>query len=238
MLITVQDKILDPLLSLLYPPKCAICKTLGAELMCERCVASIVPVAEPACPACGQSLGDARKCAHCTFRVPAFDAARAMGAYEGVLQHAIHLLKYRDRPGLAEPLGTALAHYARREAPSLGSLHVDAVAPIPMHPSRRRIRGYNQAERLARTVARELDLPLATDLLIRRSNTRPQVGLSQEARRQNLSNAFAVGNRPPTGMRILLIDDVSTTGSSLHECAKALKAEGASKVYGLTLAAG
>lgn len=234
----VQDRILDPILTLLYPPKCAVCKTLGSTILCERCLGSIVPVAEPACPRCGQTLGEVGKCGHCTLRIPAFDRARAMGAHEGVLQRAVHLLKYRDRPGLADPLGVALADYARRQAQALGNLQLDFVAPIPMHPARRRVRGYNQAERLARVVARKLSIPLSTDLLIRRVNTRPQVGLTQEERRQNLSTAFAPGKQDATGARVLLIDDVSTTGASLHECAKALKSAGAQSIYGLTLAAG
>jgi len=206
--------------------------------MCDRCLASIAPVAEPTCGRCGQTLGDAGICGHCTVKTPDFDRARALGAHEGVLQHAIHLLKYRDRPMLAEPLGHALVDYARRESKSLGDLLVDLVIPVPMHPSRVRTRGYNQAERLAKVVARELGVELAVDAVVRKINTRAQVGLTQEARRSNLSNAFARGPRNVDGMRILLIDDVSTTGASLSECAKALKSAGARSVYGLTLAAG
>lgn len=235
---SVIPTIVDPILTLLYPPKCAICKTLGASILCERCLRSIVPVAAPVCDRCGQTLGDARLCGHCTRRAPAFDCARAMGAHEGVLQIGIHLLKYRDRPALAEPLGNALADFARREAVALGNLAVDVVVPVPMHPARRRVRGYNQAERLAVVVARELGLPMSTDLLIRRRNTRAQVGLAQEARQQNLADAFAPGRQSAAGMSILLIDDVSTTGSSLHESAAALKRTGAVSVYALTLAAG
>jgi len=229
---------LDPVLALVYPPKCVVCKSFGAAVMCERCLRSIVPVAEPSCGRCGQTLGDAAMCGHCTRRTPAFDKARALGLHDGILKHAIHLLKYRDRPRLAEPLGIALAAFARDHSAELGNLKIDAIVPVPMHPARRRTRGYNQAERLADVVARELSVLMSTDMLVRRVNTRAQVGLTQEARQQNLAGAFGVGAKEVAGLSILVIDDVSTTGSSLHECALALKSAGAKKVYGLTLAAG
>jgi len=230
--------VLDPVLALVYPPKCTVCRTFGAAVMCERCLRSIVPVAEPSCGRCGQTLGEAGACGHCTKRAPAFDKARALGAHDSVLKHAIHLLKYRDRPRLAEPLGIALAAFARDHSADLGNLKIDMVVPVPMHPARRRTRGYNQAERLAAVVARELLLSMSADALVRRVNTKAQVGLTQEARQQNLTGAFGAGSLTVTGMSILVIDDVSTTGSSLHECALALKSAGANKVYALTLAAG
>ncbi|MGO8674144.1 MAG: double zinc ribbon domain-containing protein [Capsulimonadaceae bacterium] len=229
----------DPILSLLYPPKCAVCRRLGEPVLCERCRNAVTAVTEPICALCGQSLGEHTACSHCTLRRPAFDAARALGAYEGTLKHAIHLLKYRDRPALADPLGVLLAEYARNCAPALDGLAFDRIVPVPMHAARRRVRGYNQSERIARSLGRELTISVDVALLRRRGSRRPQVGLSQDARRQNLLDAFAVVDPArAAGRSFLLVDDVSTTGTTLHECAKALKAAGAKAVYGLTLAAG
>ena len=199
-----------------------------------------MPVVAPYCPTCGQTVpADVNGCPHCRSRRPAYDRARALGAYEGVLRLAIHQFKYNDRPQLAVPLGLKLALFARASAPDLNGLRFDALLPVPMHSVRRRGRGYNQSERLARVVGAELGLPLLTGALVRTRATRPQVGLSAEARRTNLSGAFAV-RRPEAvqGKTLLLIDDVVTTGSSLYECSLALKGWGAKAVYALTLAAG
>jgi len=178
-------------------------------------------------------------CLNCLARRPAFQIARALGAYEGVLQIAIHHFKYHDRPQLALPLGRYLAEYARKHVSELNDLKFDALVPVPMHPIRQRLRGYNQSERLAQALGKELELPLLTGSLTRIRPTRAQVGLAREARYHNLTGAFQV-RLPETvaGKTLLLIDDVATTGSSLHECADVLKAAGAKAVYALTLAAG
>ncbi len=232
--------LLDPFLSLLYPPRCLVCRALGESGLCASCLAQIPPVAPPLCRTCGQTLpADADGCLHCRLRRPAYTRARALGTYEGVLRDAIHQFKYRDRPQLAVPLGRRLAAFARDHAPDLDGLRFDALLPVPMHPARRRLRGYNQSERLARVVAGELGLPLLPDALVRTRAARPQVGLDRDARLTNLQGAFAV-RRPEAvlGQTLLLIDDVATTGSSLHECALVLKACGAQSVYALTLAVG
>ena len=231
---------LSAFLSLLYPPRCLVCRALGESGLCAACLGRILPVAAPQCPTCGQTIAASEGgCLHCHLRRPAYDRARALGAYEGVLRAAIHQFKYRDRPQLAAPLGSRLAAFARQSAPDLNGLRFDALLPVPIHTIRRRQRGYNQSERLARVVAGELGLPLLTDALVRIRATRPQVGLTGEARRTNLSGAFAV-RRPEAvlGKTLLLIDDVVTTGSSLYECTIVLKACGAKAVYALTLAAG
>lgn len=230
----------DPFLSLLYPPRCLICHALGESGLCAGCVSQIIPVAAPLCAVCGQALlADTDGCGHCRKRRPAFVRARAMGAYDGVLRSAIHQFKYRERPQMAVPLGRLLAVFAREQAAALNGLRFDGILAVPMHPTRQRLRGYNHSERLARVVGAELGLPLSSSALARIRPTRPQVGLSAEARRTNLNGAFAVRNRDAvTGKTLLLIDDVVTSGSSLHECCLALRASGAAAVYALTLAAG
>ena len=233
-------KTLDPFLTLLYPPRCLVCNLLGESGLCAGCAGQITSVAAPVCPVCGQTLSaEDGVCFDCRRRKPAFTKARSLGAYDGVLRHAIHQFKYRDKPQLAAPLGHLLADYAKGQAPDLNGLRFDALLPVPMHAVRQRIRGYNQSERLARVVGAELSLPLLAGALVRIRPTRPQVGLSADVRRTNLRGAFAV-QQPALvlGKTLLLIDDVVTSGSSLHECASALNAAGAKAVYALTLAAG
>jgi ComF family protein len=230
----------DALLSLLYPPRCAVCRALGCPApLCPACIAAVVPVSEPACPHCGHALEPERVCRACQEHPPAFDRARALGAYQGVLREAVHRFKYRNCPALAEPLGGLLVVQARAQSAALHQLKFDGVLPMPMHAARRRTRGYNQSERLARVVARELGLSLDTALLTRARATRPQVGLSATQRRSNLQGAFRVSRPQDTvGKTFLLIDDVMTTGSSLSECATMLKLAGARGVYALVLATG
>jgi competence protein ComFC len=231
--------LLDPFLTLLYPPRCLVCKTLGEAALCTTCAAQIIPIPVPYCVTCGHPQEAPSHCTHCAARHPAYTRARALGAYDGVLRQAIHQFKYRDRPQLAVPLGGLLADYAQTHAVELNGLRFDALLPVPMHAARKRQRGYNQSERLAHVLSTELSLPLVTDALIRPQPSRPQVGLTGEARRTNLRGAFTVKHAEAVaGKTLLLIDDVATSGSSLHECALALKSAGANAVYALTLAAG
>ena len=230
--------LLTPLLDLFYPPRCAVCRTLGEPgPMCQACVDAVTPVPEPRCDRCGHPSSGGAGCYNCRLRRPAFVRGRAWGGYEGILRDAIHRFKYHDRPSLAEPLGIGLATFARTQSSSLNGLQFDALVPVPMHPIRRRLRGYNQSERLARVVASELALPVQTQWLVRTRATHPQVGLAGDARTANLRGAFAA-SESVRGQTVLLIDDVTTTGSTLQESAAALATVGAKAVYALTLAAG
>lgn len=177
-------------------------------------------------------------CPHCTERPPAFVCSISYGSYRGGLRHAIHHLKYRDKPQLAVPLGQLLASRMQAEARTFRGLAFDGVVPVPIHPRRSRERGYNQAERIARSLCRTAGLTLERGLLTRVRHTRSQVGLSAKERAENLTGAFAVRSGKNTeGKTFLLIDDVTTTGSTLHECAQALKEAGSAAVYCLSLAA-
>jgi ComF family protein len=228
----------DALLDLLYPPRCLICDQFGPDYLCEKCASSILkPLPEPICRRCGHPIAGTA-CHHCAERRPAFVRSRSAALYVDDLRHAIHLLKYRDKVVLADPLGKLLAGYAQENSRALHGLEFDTVVPVPMHPTRQRLRGYNHSERLARAFAREIGLTVDNHLLRRVRNTHPQVGFEREKRLTNLANAFEADLSECAGKTFLLIDDVSTTGSTLHECAVALKAAGAKAVYGLTLAAG
>lgn len=143
----------------------------------------------------------------------------------------MHLFKYRGKVVLASALGQLLRH-AWPATPE-----VDVLMPVPLHPSRLRIREYNQSLLLADEVNRDLRLPLVYDNLVRARATPPQTELSRTARLANLRRSFAV-RRPADvrGKRVLLVDDVMTTGTTFHECAKALRKAGAGDVYAVALA--
>jgi len=150
--------------------------------------------------------------------------------YDGELRHAIHVLKYEHVSALAEPLGRLLSTYLTQHP-----LHFDLIVPVPLHPERREDRGYNQAELLAKVIAKQCGAPLNTSALVRKLNTTPQVGLNENERRRNVQGAFQCKHRLD-GLRVLVVDDVCTTGATLSECAMALHDGGAASSWGLTLA--
>ena len=168
------------------------------------------------------------RCALCRFGLRGFDAAYCFGAYEGVLRELIHLYKYGRVKTLARPLGALLAAALPREE------RFDAVTPVPLHWRRQWQRGFNQSELLARTIARRCGIPVI-QALRRVRPTVAQAGLSNTGRRRNVAAAFRP-RRALAGQRILLIDDVMTTGSTAAACALALKRAGAAKVALLTVA--
>jgi len=168
------------------------------------------------------------RCALCRYGLRGFDAAYCFGSYEGVLRELIHLYKYGRVKTLARPLGAMLAAALPREE------RFDAVTPVPLHWRRQWQRGFNQSELLARTMARRCGIPVI-HALRRVRPTVAQAGLSNTGRRRNVAAAFRP-RRAVEGKRILLIDDVMTTGSTAAACALALKRAGAAKVALLTVA--
>jgi ComF family protein len=170
------------------------------------------------------------RCALCRNGLRGFDAAYCFGSYEGVLRELIHLYKYGRVKTLAGPLGDLLAAALPRGEP------FDAVVPVPLHWRRQWQRGFNQSELLARVIARRCGIPVVRALR-RVRPTLTQAGLSNTGRRRNVAAAFRCrGARPVEARRILLIDDVMTTGATAAACALALKRAGARKVALLTVA--
>jgi ComF family protein len=178
--------------------------------------------------------GAAARCRECRRRPLPLDGVRSVAALEGPLRRAVHRLKYRGRPGAARVLADLLLPLAEEMAGRVEGPPA-LVLPVPLFPARERQRGYNQATLLARPLAARLGLPCRTDLLRRRRETAPQVGLSREQRRENVRGAFAAGP-DVAGRTVLLVDDVATTGSTLGSAAAACLAAGASGVRAVTLA--
>jgi len=164
---------------------------------------------------------------------PALAGLRSPYVFQGGARELVHALKYHYHSALASPMGDLMARYLRG-----GSLPADALVPVPLHPHRQRARGYNQSFLLAREVSRRLNLPLAAHVLVRRSDTPPQAKATEaEARRRNVAGAFDCRAGAVAGRRVLLVDDVTTTGATLDACAHALLAKGgASSVWALTFA--
>lgn len=219
------------LLQLLFPPRCVLCRTSAPESLCGACLASLPLIKEPVCAFCGKpTLMPVDRCRECRGRRFAFTRARSAGAYEGSLRKAIHSFKFGRRPSLAGP-------FAELMNAALPEADLDLVSFVPLWPRTESRRGYNQSLLLARGLSRERDLPLQP-LLRKVRATAPQNSLESAARRANVRDAFEV--MPPAGdlrgRRVLLVDDVLTTGATAGECARRLKRAGAREVIVLTLA--
>jgi ComF family protein len=228
----------DALLSVLLAPRCAACTCLLDRPtdgpVCSTCWNSILPLTPPLCDICGDPLPSWRvvtlplaRCARCRRLSRPIDRARAIGAYDGALRSIVHALKYDGRRSLARRLGVLMRS---RGADML--VGANLVVPVPLHPARRRERGFNQAEDLAR----HLGLPIV--LALRRVRRTPaQAELPAAQRHGNVKDAFAVSRAGSViGQIVVLVDDVSTTGATLDACARALKDSGAREVRALTAA--
>lgn len=218
------------LLDLLYPPVCVLCGQMGAAPLCAVCRAQWKPVPAPVCGACAAALPPSGQCARCAAEpLASLSAVRAAGCYEGRLREAICALKYRKRTSLAAPLAEFLAEYLLAHSAWLAS--VEVIVPVPLHPSRMRARGFNQAELIAHAVSRRTGIPMAPNALFRIRNTRPQVRLRASERAANVSGAFGRPSVQALAHRhVLLVDDVVTTLHTLEECASVALGAGAKSV--------
>lgn len=225
------------------PVDCAGCGLALSDdpvpFFCRSCWAKITPLGEPSCPRCGRPFASPvarvyspdHLCGPCRKRRPSYTKARSLYAYVPPLQEAIRLFKYHRKIALADALGALMVQAL--DPPR----DLDLLMPVPLHPARLREREFNQALLLADRVNRRLRLPLSYDNLVRLRRRPSQTDLTRAARLRNLRRTFSVLRpREVTGKKILLIDDVMTTGTTVNECAKALRKAGASDVYVCTLA--
>lgn len=219
---------------LFFPPLCLLCHAPRGESLdpslCSRCLDSILPLTSPCCPRCALPFatigGGDHVCGECLLHPPDFTWTVAAGLYEEGLRHAIHRFKFGGSLSLDRPLARLLDAAWRRTAPEWTP---DLLIPVPLHPHRLGLRTYNQALLLARELGRSRQLPVDARLLLRILPTIAQAGLTARERHRNLLGAFAL-TRPLSGEKILLVDDVMTTGTTARICAKALRAAGAGEV--------
>lgn len=180
---------------------------------------------------CGEPLQNTQKiCRACTAHSPPFTAMRNLANYEGVIRACIHSLKYENNQGLGEFFAGDLAEMVHQE-----KWKIDLVLPVPLSAQREAERGYNQAACLAKPLAARLGLHYHPFGIERTRDTPSQVGLSGQERRQNVVGAFRAFSEVVSGRRILIVDDVMTTGSTMAACSQALRTAGSADIYCLTL---
>jgi ComF family protein len=246
-------QIAESLFAVLFPSDCRICGTplirISRLPVCQECLDSIRPIAGGVCATCGERLfspyavagtaGEPR-CGFCRRIEPAFARAVAYGSYESGLRELIHLLKFGGVRPAANVLGRMLAEAIAALEPEFPADSV-AIVPVPLHRTKLRQRGFNQAELIARAAMKinpvRDRLRLCGGVLERTRETTSQIGLTSHQRRANLRGAFGVAQRELVkGREVLVVDDVYTTGATVSECARVLRRAGATKVWVATVA--
>jgi competence protein ComFC len=217
------------MLDLLFPPVCGGCDQPG-ERWCQKCRQNVQTLNDVLCDICGLPQRSTGVCNTCMAEKPHFHALRAWAVFDDPVRKALHKLKYRRDISLGNTL-------AEQMMPFVIGLNwpVDVVIPIPLGRQRNKERGYNQVGMIAAPLALALKLKYLPTGLIRRSETRSQVGLTREERRKNVQGVFTADPQVD-GKIVLIMDDVSTTGSTLSSAASALFLSGARDVYALTVA--
>jgi len=186
----------------------------------------------PLCPRCGRPQPSGILCPGCVSWQAEIDGIRSPFQFDGVIRQAIHQLKYQNLRALVVPLAKLLQGYL-----STNPLPAEVLVPVPLHQKRLRERGYNQSSLLARELSKLINLPVVDNCLSRQRHAPPQARTSTvEERQRNIAGAFACRDYRLRDKQVLLIDDVSTSGATLDACAAALKAAGATSVWGLVMA--
>ncbi len=228
-------------IDLLLPPVCLLCGKFlptnhSVQSFCHDCLASMSPLGPAHCSRCAQPFPDSTSihlCGNCLKRPPAFSIVHAAGLYQGGIKDAVQRLKYRNQISLAKPLGQLIGNVIEA---AKADFVPDCIVPVPLHLDRLRQRGYNQALEVSRPIAKQLGITVDTGLLQRIRNTPPQQGLPAIERRSNLRNAFDLTltlsdpSLTSAAQRILLVDDVMTTGETVRECCRTLLAGGVGEV--------
>ncbi len=245
----VQSGPLRPVLNLarvfldfVYPPVCLICKEVTQDQdlpeffskfkpsVCSNCWSSLEISEKPYCPECKTELTSLLEDC-CSSQLK---SVYALGIFDENFQELIHHFKYKGKISLGKAIGLRLADELKRQNP----VEIACIIPVPLHKVRKRARGFNQSEILAEILGSELNLKVEKDILFRIKNTKDQTKLSEEERKQNVAGAFKVQDEQKIlkDKKIILVDDVITTGATLNECAKILKQAGAREVLGVTIA--
>ncbi len=231
-----------PILDLLFPAACHACqgelRKSAIPFFCEACWSGIRPLEGPFCPQCGKpfssswalSFSPGHRCGDCRSDPPFFDRIMTPYSFDGVLAKAVFLYKYNRKVSLASPLVALIL-------PFLESIEkIDLILPVPLHQERLREREFNQSLLLGNVLGKVLKKPVEEHLLIKIKPTDHQMKLNRSDRRKNLKHSFRVSDaRRIAGKKVLLVDDVFTTGATMNECAKVLKKEGCQEVIGCAI---
>ena len=220
-------------LNMLFPRRCPICSDIvmpKGQLVCPECVENIPYIKGPRCYRCGKELRDERTeyCYDCSKHTMYYEKGVSLYRYNHVMRRAMDGFKYKNRREYADFFTAELIRICGSVMQDWGA---DAVIPVPIHKSRRRIRGYNQAELLAAPLGEFLKIPMRTDFIERIRKTKPQNKLNDKERQKNIEGAFKICKNVVQLKKVILVDDIYTTGSTINACAKLLREAGIEQVY-------
>lgn len=228
------------LLQAVYPRRCPICHDIvrpkGAQI-CRGCAGKVRPVREPRCKKCGKPLEKEEQeyCRDCRCRRHYFEEGAGIFPYNQVMRESLMKCKYGGRREYLDYYGQMMIRYGGKY---LAYWNPQAIVPIPLYKTQMRIRGFNQSACLAHALGKQSGIPVYSHMLEKTKKTRTQKGLGEKQRRRNLQGAFSTGAQFQPFQRILLVDDVYTTGGTVDEAARCLKKAGVKAVYVLTLCVG
>ena len=234
-----MNKILWWIREILFPRRCPVCDKpvrLAGKLICDTCKNELKYVSEIYCMKCGKPLWEETQeyCEDCLKKRHKFVQGKSLYEYKSA-SGMIYRFKYGKRREYAEFLGREMAEHFSADLKKWGA---EMLVPVPIHKSRKRQRGYNQAELLAAEFSRRTGIPMKSNLIVRCKKTVPQKMLNDTERQNNLKRAFKIGQNDVKLSTIIIIDDIYTTGSTVNEMATVLSKAGIDKIYVLTLAIG
>jgi len=238
-ILTKSSSVFKTILDVILPPVCYVCgkACTGTYGLCDNCAALIHHILPPYCKHCGKRvIKNTETCGTCGFEVSYLDRSWSCCRYETTIKHCIHLFKYSGYIGLVDIFSDLMMNFLRKN--NIGP-SIELIVPVPVYATKRRERGYNPSEVLARALSKKLSKPLDYKNLKKVKWTESQSELDKKRRLNNIKGAFLTVDRNVfSGRNILIVDDVFTTGATLNECAKVLKEINVKKVFSLTLARG
>lgn len=225
------------MLDLLFPRRCPVCAGIvmpKGGLICPDCMKKLSWVRRPTCKKCGKEVisGTIEYCHDCTRHKRSFEYGLGLINYNDIASRSMARIKYGNKREYLDFYAEAMV---RKLGPRILSMKADALVPVPVHPSRMKTRGFNQAEDLSRRLSDRLRIPTDASILRRGKNTAPQKSLDASGRLRNLEQAFFVDRLSAGIHALILVDDIYTTGSTIEACTRALKKAGVERVYFLTL---
>ena len=223
----LQNEVID----FFFPRECIGCGKVG-DFICVQCSKKLPRLNPPICLRCGKPESSGTFCYECWGKSNSLDSIRSVFVFDGALRDAVLSFKYRNLRAIANCLGDFMAGYYK-----VNNLTGDILVPVPLNEMRIRDRGYNQSELLAREISLQIGVPVNEKVIRRTRDCQPQARTKNvDERRRNMENAFSHMGDEVRGLDVVIIDDVCTSGATLEACASALKAAGAKRVTGFTLA--